>query len=205
MNVFTEKQKKLLRALKERKLKRINILHGSVRRGKTWISLVLWSFWVLASPEDKNYLMAAKTLTALKRNCLDLLEELIGKNNFSYSLAQKEGQLFGRKIYLEGVNDARAESKIRGMTLQGAYCDELTLFNEDFFSMLSSRLSEARAKLFGTTKCSRFPSVPPAGATTVPWNPRWACCSSHSSSTRTGSRTWTFGRPHGNTTRTSSV
>jgi PBSX family phage terminase large subunit len=52
---------------------------------------------------------------------------------------------------LEGVNDARAESKIRGMTLQGAYCDELTLFTEDFFAMLLSRLSVAGAKLFATT------------------------------------------------------
>ena len=149
--IYTEKQKELLRAFKGKQLKRINILHGSVRSGKTWISLVLWAFWVLASPEDKNYLMVAKTLTSLKRNCLDLLEALVGKNNFTYSTAQKEGTLFGRKIYLEGVNDARAESKIRGMTLQGAYCDELTLFTEDFFSMLLSRLSEPNAKLFGTT------------------------------------------------------
>ena len=37
------------------------------------------------------------------------------------------------------------------MTLQGAYCDELTLFTEEFFSMLLSRLSETGAKLFGTT------------------------------------------------------
>ncbi|MBR2453035.1 MAG: PBSX family phage terminase large subunit, partial [Clostridia bacterium] len=59
--------------------------------------------------------------------------------------------LYGRKIYLEGVNDAGAESKIRGMTLQGAYCDEVTLFTEEFFGMLLSRLSEHGAKLFGTT------------------------------------------------------
>ena len=149
--IYTEKQKELLRAFKGKRLKRINVLHGSVRSGKTWISLVLWAFWVCVSPKDKNYLMAAKTLTGLKRNCLDLLEALVGKNNFTYSLSQKEGTLFGRKIYLEGVNDARAESKIRGMTLQGAYCDEITLFAEDFFSMLLSRLSESGAKLFGTT------------------------------------------------------
>ena len=95
--------------------------------------------------------MVAKTLTSLRRNNLDLLQELVGKNNFTYSLSQKTGSLFGRKVYLEGVNDARAESKIRGMTLQGAYCDEITLFNEDFFSMLLSRLSCAGAKLIGTT------------------------------------------------------
>ncbi len=151
MTVFTKKQKELLRVFKKRNLKRINILHGSVRSGKTWISLVLWAFWISTMPKDKQYLMVAKTLTALRRNCLDLLESLVGKRNFTYSIPKKEAELFGRKIYLEGVNDARAESKIRGMTLQGAYCDELTLFTEDFFSMLLSRLSEKNAKLFGTT------------------------------------------------------
>ena len=149
--IYTKKQQELLRLFKNGELKRLNILHGSIRSGKTWISLVLWAFWVAAMPRNKSYLMVAKTLTALKRNCLDLLESLVGKKNFQYSLAQKQGWLFGRRIYLEGVNDARAESKIRGMTLQGAYCDELTLFTEDFFAMLLSRLSEDAAKLFGTT------------------------------------------------------
>lgn len=149
--MYSEKQKQLLRLFKQKKLRRINILHGSVRSGKTWISLVLWAFWLLTMPKDGAYLMAAKTLTSLRRNCLDLLETLVGKANFSYSLAAKQAFLFGRLVYLEGVNDARAESKIRGMTLQGAYCDELTLFTQDFFAMLLSRLSMPGAKLFGTT------------------------------------------------------
>lgn len=102
-------------------------------------------------PIDGNYLMVAKTLTSLRRNCLDLLQDLVGSKNFTYSLSKKEARLFGRLIYLEGVNDARAESKIRGMTLQGSYCDELTLFTEDFFSMLLSRLSCKGAKLIATT------------------------------------------------------
>lgn len=150
-SVYTPKQRELLRLWQENKLKRINILEGSVRSGKTWISLVLWAFWVATMPKTGNYLMVAKTLTSLRRNCLDLLQDLVGSQNFTYSLSKKEGRLFGRKIYLEGVNDARAESKIRGMTLQGAYCDELTLFTEDFFTMLLSRLSCAGAKMIGTT------------------------------------------------------
>ena len=135
----------------EGKLRRINILEGSVRSGKTWVTLVLWAFWVATMPEDGSYLMVAKTLTSLRRNCLDLLEKLVGGKNFTYSIPKKEARLFGRLVYLEGVNDARAESKIRGMTLQGALCDELTLFTEDFFGMLLSRLSMPGAKLFGST------------------------------------------------------
>ena len=102
--------------------------------GKTWVSLVLWGFWVATMPADKLYLMCGKSLTTLKRNCLIPLEEL-----------------FGRRILLEGANDARSESKIRGLTLQGAYCDELTLFPKDFFVMLLSRLRVPGAKLIATT------------------------------------------------------
>lgn len=150
-NIYTPKQLALMRMWQKNRLKRINLLEGSVRSGKTWISLVLWAFWVKCMPKDKNYLMTGKTLTSLRRNVLDLLQELVGTNHFTYSLGQKEGMLFGRKIYLEGVNDSRSESKIRGMTLQGAYCDELTLFSEDFFTMLLSRLSELGAKVIATT------------------------------------------------------
>ena len=84
-------------------LKRINILSGSVRSGKTWISLVLWAFWVASSPKASSYLMASKTLSSLERNVLSLLENLAGPDNFTYSISKKEGRLFGRKIYFEGA------------------------------------------------------------------------------------------------------
>lgn len=148
---FSDKQSEFVRAFKTNKLSRINILEGSVRSGKTWITLVVWALWVATMPKDASYLMVAKTMTSLKRNCLDLLQGLVGENNFQYNTSSKEARLFGRTVYLEGVNDVRAEGKIRGMTLQGAFCDELTLFQEDFFAMLLSRLSMPGAKLFGST------------------------------------------------------
>jgi len=149
--VYTEKQLELMRMWKHKQLKRINLLEGSVSSGKTWISLVLWGFWVATMPKDKLYLMCGKSLTTLKRNCLVLLEELFGTSNFTFSTSAKEAYLFGRRILLEGANDARSESKIRGLTLQGAYCDELTLFTKDFFVMLLSRLRVPGAKLIATT------------------------------------------------------
>lgn len=153
---FTEKQNQLVRLMKDGKLKRINILQGSVRSGKTWISLVVWSAWVASRPRDYLYMMVGKSLQTLKRNCLLPLQELIGEKNFTFSLSLKEATLFGRRIMLEGANDARSENKIRGITLGGAYCDELTLFPKDFFVMLLSRLSVEGAKLFATTN----PDVP---------------------------------------------
>lgn len=149
--IYTKKQRQLLELWKQKNLCRINLLEGSVSSGKTWVSLVLWGFWVATMPTDKLYLMCGKSLTTLKRNCLIPLEELFGRSNFQFSTSAKEAYLFGRRILLEGANDARSESKIRGLTLQGAYCDELTLFPRDFFVMLLSRLRVPGAKLIATT------------------------------------------------------
>jgi len=148
---FSPKQEEVISLLKHKKLKRINLLEGSVRSGKTWISLVLWAMWVATQPVDSCFLMAAKTLTALERNNLNLLASLVGNDNFKFSVQSKKAELFGRCVYLEGASDIRAENKIRGLTLKGAYLDELTLVDEDFFVMLLSRLSEPDAKLFATT------------------------------------------------------
>lgn len=151
--IYTKKQRWLMGLWQKNQLKRINILEGSVSSGKTWISLVLWAFWVHEMPDapDYLYLMSARSLTTLKRNCLLPLQSLVGESNFRFSISAKEGWLFGRHIILEGANDAQAEAKIRGVTLQGAYIDEATKLPKDFFAMLLSRLRKEGAKLFGTT------------------------------------------------------
>ena len=149
--VFTPKQRALMELWRKNKLKRINLLEGSVSSGKTWVSLVLWAFWVASMPDYGLFLMCAKSITTLKRNCLQLLQDMVGESNFSFSTSSKEGLLFGRRVILEGANDIRSESKIRGLTLQGAYCDELTQFPQDFFAMLLSRLRLPGAKLIATT------------------------------------------------------
>ena len=144
--MLSEKQKKFLKD----DLHRINLLYGSVRSGKTWISLLKWAIWIGQQAQDKQFLMVGKTITTLKRNCLVLLEELIG-DNITYSISQKKAVIFGRTVWLEGANDERSESKIRGMTLMGVYIDELTQIPQDFYLMALSRLSEKGAVFLATT------------------------------------------------------
>lgn len=148
---LTEKQKTYIKRLKDNDFKRINILYGSVRSGKTYISLIGWALWIVTMPKSGKFLMCGKTLKSLEQNCLDTLADLIGEEYFRYSITTKRGELFGRKIYFEGANDSTSEQKIRGLTLYGAYMDEITLTDEGFFKMLLSRLSKPNAKFFGTT------------------------------------------------------
>lgn len=148
---LTEKQKTLFSDWKHDRLRRINILEGSVRSGKTYSSLILWALWLYSRPVTGKYLMVGKTMTTLKRNCLEPLLALLGESNMSYSVPGKRAMIFGRAVDLEGASDARSEEKIRGVTLHGAYIDEITLAPQPFFVMLLSRLSAPGAKLFGTT------------------------------------------------------
>lgn len=144
--MFSKKQEDFL----GNDLRRINLLYGSVRSGKTWISLLKWACWIREQPITKEFLMVGKTVTTLKRNCLGLLENLIG-DNIKYSISQKKATIFGRTVWLEGANDERSESKIRGLTLLGCYIDELTQIPQDFYLMALSRLSEKGAVFLATT------------------------------------------------------
>lgn len=148
---LTDKQKEFISDWKHNRLKRINVLEGSVRSGKTFSSLIMWALWLATRPADGKYLMVGRTLTTLKRNCLEPLQGLLGEENMRVSVPAKRAEIFGRNVDLEGAANALSENKIRGVTLSGAYVDEMTLVPEDFFTMLLSRLSTEGAKLFGTT------------------------------------------------------
>ena len=95
--------------------------------------------------------MVGKTERTLKRNILDVLAELLPTGAFRHPVGAGECFIYGRRIYIAGANDERAGDRIRGMTLVGAYVDEISVIPESFYTMLLSRLSEPNAKLFGTT------------------------------------------------------
>lgn len=95
--------------------------------------------------------MMGKTERTVKRNVLDVIEQIIGVENFRFSQGTGEAVIYGRKVDVVGANDVKAEGRIRGLTLAGAYVDEATLIPEPVYKMLLSRLSVKGAKLFATT------------------------------------------------------
>lgn len=128
---------------------RINVLVGAVRSGKTFVSLMKWLDYIQRAPKG-NLVMIGRTATTIKHNIIDELCELIG-TDAKYYIGKNELNIWGRRIYLVGASDERAETKIRGSTFAGAYIDEATLIPESFFTMLLSRLSIPNSQLFITT------------------------------------------------------
>jgi PBSX family phage terminase large subunit len=130
---------------------RLNIWEGSVSSSKTVTTFFSWVDFVINGPSGE-LIMVGKTERTLKRNIIDPLVLMYGSRNIDTSGSGKgEIHIFGRRVYLVGANDERAEQKIRGASFVGAYCDEITLYPESFWVMLLSRLRSPGARLYGTT------------------------------------------------------
>lgn len=132
---------------------RINLWHGSVRSGKTIASIICWLEYVATAPPGP-LLMVGKTKDTLERNVLEPMGELFGNLGMSavqHTRGANTAIILGRLVHVVGANDAKAESRIRGITLVGAYVDEASIIPEGFWRMLLSRLSVPGARLFATT------------------------------------------------------
>lgn len=129
---------------------RINIADGAIRSGKTFIFNLRWLDYIVNGPKG-TLLMAGKTIRTLERNVLKAengLFDLLGEGNYKYNGSTGELIIGDRTIICIGASDERSENKIRGMTLAGALCDEVTLFPKSFVEQLIGRCSVAGSQLF---------------------------------------------------------
>lgn len=129
---------------------RLNIWEGSVRSSKTISSLIAWLKFVREAPPG-NLLFIGKTERTLKRNIIDPLTEILGRQRCNHVVGAGEVWLLGRRVYTAGAHDEGSKDKIQGMSLVGCYADELSTMPQSFWPMLTSRLSEPGARLFGTS------------------------------------------------------
>lgn len=128
---------------------RICIWHGSIRSGKTVASLLRWLTFVRTAPLGPLAVIG-KTRDTIARNVLDPLADM-APAAISYTRGATTCRILGRLVHLIGANDARSESRLRGLTLAGAYVDEATLVPEAFWVQLLGRLSVPGAQVFATT------------------------------------------------------
>lgn len=138
---------------------RVNLYHGSIRSGKTIGSLLRWLMFVAATlGKSGDLVMFGRTRDSVWRNCIGPLQD---PNLFGSIAAQVKGNygaptvsILGRRVYVIGAHDVQAELVLRGLTVLGAYGDEVTTVPEGFFRQMLGRMSNpsgVRSKLFGTT------------------------------------------------------
>ena len=133
---------------------RVNILEGAVRSGKTIASLLRWLMYVSTNTTQGELLVVSRTRDSAARNVFAplanpaLFDDVA--QHVHYSSGAAHGEILGRRVWVLGSSDVRSEHVLRGLTCAGAYVDEVTLLQEDFFVQLLNRLWEG-AQLFGTT------------------------------------------------------
>lgn len=95
--------------------------------------------------KNLNFILLGRTQNAVKKNMCNVLANIFG-NDFSYDRSLKDGiskdaTLFGQNLYIVGLNDATAETKIRGISdVIGVIHDEAVLCTKDQFDLILSRL-----------------------------------------------------------------
>lgn len=136
----------------------INILEGSVRSGKTVAMVPKWLNYILTGPPGL-LLMTGVSKDTVYDNVLNDLFDTLGESSYRYNRQSGDLQVIWRdelgehfrRIKVLGAKDEGSERYLRGKTLAGAYCDELTLMPERFFKQLLNRLSVPGARLYATT------------------------------------------------------
>lgn len=126
-----------------------NVAHGPVRSGKTHGNLYKLCDVAIKGPPG-DFALIGKTERTAKRNIIYPLMDLV-PGAVEYREGAGELHLFGRRCYVIGANDAKSESKVRGMTLAGAYVNEWTLIPEEVHDQLIDRCSVDGARMFGDT------------------------------------------------------
>ena len=126
-----------------------NFWEGAVRSSKTICSILRWLEFLRQGPLG-DVAMIGKTERTLKRNVLDVIVSMIGKQRAKVVMGAGEAEILGRRCYLASAHDEKAVAKIQGMTLAAWYGDELPTWPESVFNIARTRLSIDGAQWFAT-------------------------------------------------------
>ena len=137
MSSFTEKQKEVIRCVKEENPK-ILICNGAKRAGKTYvISTLMLGKIAEHYGEGKSFILGGATYSTIQRNVLNDWEEIL-QTNFKLH-KDNHINIFGNKVYIFGGDNSASWKTVRGFTAQGCFLNEATALNETFIKESISR------------------------------------------------------------------
>jgi PBSX family phage terminase large subunit len=100
-------------------------------------------------------ILSAKTLQTAERNLIEPMQDpaLFGPiaGQVHHTRGSNTCTILGRNVHIIGAADARAESKLRGLTAYAILLDEAVLLPEDYVAQALARCSLPNAKLIMTT------------------------------------------------------
>lgn len=123
------------------------VADGSIRSGKTTSMGFSFIVWAMATFDRQNFAMCGKTIESLRRNVIDILKRQLRGQGYSIQERKSENLIIISKgkhtnqFYLFGGKDERSQDLIQGITLAGAFFDEVALMPESFVNQATGRCS----------------------------------------------------------------
>lgn len=150
---FSKKQKKLLTWwLPESPYHDYDmvIADGSIRSGKTIAAIDGFVMWSLATFEHEAFILAGKSMGALKRNVLRPMFKILAAKGIHYRYNRSENyiEIGTNTYYCFGANNEASQDVLQGLTAAGALADEVALFPESFVEQMIARCSVDGAKIW---------------------------------------------------------
>lgn len=126
------------------------IADGSIRSGKTIADICSFLQWSQETFEGESFILAGKTMGALKRNVVKPMLQILTAWGWSYNYNRSENfiEIGTNTYYLFGANTEASQDALQGLTAAGAYADEAALFPQSFIDQMIGRCSVEGAKIF---------------------------------------------------------
>ena len=150
---FSPKQLKLLNFWREGSPYKdcdIVIADGSIRSGKTIACICSFLQWSQESFDGESFILAGKTMGALKRNVIRPMLQILTAWGWNYNYNRSENfiEIGSNTYYMYGANTEASQDALQGLTAAGAYADEAALFPQSFIDQMIGRCSVSGAKIF---------------------------------------------------------
>ncbi len=128
------------------------IADGAIRSGKTLCMSLSFVMWAMSAFDGNNFAICGKTIGSLRRNVLFWLRLMLRSRGYKVQDRRADNLMIvrcGDKInyfYQFGGKDERSQDLIQGITLAGAFFDEVALMPESFVNQATARCSVTGSK-----------------------------------------------------------
>src|SRR5690625_4247106 len=126
------------------------ICDGSIRSGKTVSMIDGFITWATATFEHQTFILAGRSMGALKRNVLDPMFQILSGKGIDYYYHRSEHyiNIGTNTFYCFGANNEASQDTLQGLTAAGAYADEVALFPKSFVDQMIGRCSVEDSKIW---------------------------------------------------------
>lgn len=128
------------------------IADGAIRSGKTVAMICGFFLWSLSTFEGETFILAGKTIGALKKNVIGPALQIIEHWGLPYAYVRSGDEarleVGTNTYYLYDAHNERSQDRLQGLTAAGALADEAALFPRNFIEQMMGRCSVEGAKVW---------------------------------------------------------